>query len=55
MSGLLRQELLRLARSRALWLLPPLVALAGLSSLSFNADAYMFYVYYDPQTLERTA
>ncbi|SIN30741.1 hypothetical protein [Micromonospora cremea] len=52
MSGLLRQELLRLARSRALWLLPPLVALAGLSSLSFNADAYMFYVYYDPQTLE---
>ncbi|SCF17816.1 hypothetical protein GA0070607_6505 [Micromonospora coriariae] len=52
MSGLLRQELRGLTRSRALWLLPPLVALAGLGSLSFNADAYMFYVYYDPQTLE---
>ncbi|MET8350610.1 MULTISPECIES: hypothetical protein [unclassified Micromonospora] len=52
MSSLLRQELLGLARSRTLWLLPPLVAFAGLSSLSFNDDAYMFYVYYDPQTLE---
>jgi len=52
MSRLLRQELRGLARNRALWLLPPLVALAGLSSLSFNDDAYMFYVYYDPQTFE---
>ena len=52
MSPLLRQELRGLARNRALWLVPPLVALAGLSSLSFNDDAYMFYVYNDPQTFE---
>ncbi|GAA3756927.1 hypothetical protein GCM10022225_47670 [Plantactinospora mayteni] len=41
-----------LVRCRTLWPVPALVVFAGLVMLSFNADAYMFYVYYDPQTVD---
>jgi hypothetical protein len=48
-----RRELRGLVRCWPLWFLPPLVALAGLAILPSNAEAYMTYVYFDPQGPEQ--
>lgn len=53
MTALLRRELRGLVRCWPLWFLPPLVALAGLTILPSNAEAYMTYVYFDPQGPEQ--
>ncbi|MEO3742452.1 hypothetical protein [Plantactinospora sp. B5E13] len=49
MRELFRQELRGLLRRWPLWILPPLVAVVGLAMLPVNADAYMSYIYQDPQ------
>lgn len=47
--ALLGKELRALPRRKALWALPPLAALIGWLMLPVNADAYITYVYDDPQ------
>jgi hypothetical protein len=49
MGGLLRQELRWTVRCWPLWALPPLAGALGWAMLPVNANAYLTYVYDDPQ------
>src|SRR4051812_13030649 len=49
MGGLIREELRRTVRCWPPWVLPPLAGVLGWAMLPVNANAYLTYVYDDPQ------